>query len=438
MKIVASRARLVALVVLLAGCGAPTTPTTTPSVVPPSSVASPAASVAAPASAGPSAAGDLAMLLENLERSHPEPFHGVSREAFVAALDAYEAQLPELTPDEAVVELMRVWAMLSREGRDGHQFAIPTQGHDGPILPLRVYEFAEGLVVTDALPPHEAIVGARITAIDGTPVDDVLAAVEPLVPRDGPATVPSFRPILLLRAPVLRGLGIIGEGPVTLDLELPDGASRSVALEPVDLDAYTAWAGPFGMHRLPLDDRVRYLASDEHFSATTLEDGTLYIRYRMISPLGTQEVRAALEGGDVERVIVDVRQNPGGDNGTFLTLRDLLDEFADAHPGALTVITDRVTFSAASNFTTEIERLTDARFVGEAMGGGLNFWDDVRWLELPNLPVPMRLAISVRHWVFSDPDDPRLTIEPDVPVEVTAADYFAGRDPALEAALAGD
>jgi hypothetical protein len=51
--------------------------------------------------------------------------------------------------------------------------------------------------------------------------------------------------------------------------------------------------------------------------------------------------------------------------------------------------------------------------------------------------VPMRAAISVRHWVFSDPDDPRLTIEPDIPVEVTAADYFAGRDPALEAALAG-
>ena len=42
------------------------------------------------------------------------------------------------------------------------------------------------------------------------------------------------------------------------------------------------------------------------------------------------------------------------------------------------------------------------------------------------------------HWVFSDPDDPRLTIEPDVTVEVSAADYFAGRDPALEAALGGD
>jgi len=429
-----------ALVVVLAACGAPAGSSLEATHAPPPASAVPPSTIepATSTSAGPTAADDLADLLENLERSHPEPFHGVSRESFVAALDAYEASLPELTPDEAVVELMRVWAMLSREGRDGHQFAFPTQEHEGPVLPIRIYEFAEGLFITDALPPHESIVGARITAVDGTPIAAVLAAVEPLVPRDGPATVPSFRPILLLRAQVLRGLGLIGEATVTVDLEMPDGSAATVELDPVAPDAYAGWAGPFGMFQLPPDERVRYLADVEPFSATTLEDGTLYIRYRMIRPLGTQEVRAALEGGAVERVVVDVRQNPGGDNSTFLTLRDLLEAFSDDHPGALTVITDRVTFSAASNFTTEIERRTDARFVGEAMGGGLNFWDDVRWLELPNLPVPMRVAISVRHWVFADPDDPRLTIEPDLPVEVTAADYFAGRDPALEAALSGD
>jgi hypothetical protein len=432
---------LVATAVLLAACGGPgsspaatvAAPSTTPSAEP-----SPPTSPEPSTSAGPTAAGDLANLLETLERSHPEPFHGVSREEFVAALDAYEASLPDLTPDEAVVGLMRVWAMLSRDGRDGHQFAFPTQDHAGPVLPIRVYEFAEGLFVTDAMTPHESLAGARITAIAGTPIDEVLAAVEPLVPRDGPATVPSFRPILLLRTEVLRGLGIIGEGAVTVELELSDGSSTTVALDPAPIDAYTEWAGQFGMNQLPQDERVRYLADEEPFTATMLDGGTLYLRYRSIRPIGTNEVRDLLEGGDVERVIVDIRQNPGGDNSTYLILRQLLEDFADARPGATTVLTDRVTFSAASNFATELERRTDARFVGEPMGGGLNFWDDVRWLELPNLPVPMRAAISVRHWVFADPDDPRLTIDPDVPVEVTAADFFAGRDPALESALAGE
>lgn len=430
-----------ALAMILVACGAPSASSPgaqpTPSASSPTPSAPPSSPGAPSASAGPTAADDLATLLETLERSHPEPFHGVRREEFVSALEAYEASLPELSPDEAVVGLMRVWALLSREGRDGHQFAFPTEQHEGPVLPIRVYEFAEGLFVTGALPPHESIIGGRVTAIGDTPIDEVLAAVEPLVPRDGPATVPSFRPILLLRAQVLRGLGLIGEGPVTINIELPDGAETTASLDPIALDTYTGWAGPFGMHQLPLDERVRYLADAEPFTVTLLDEGTLYLRYRMIRPIGTTEVSDLLEGGGVTRVVVDIRQNPGGDNSTFLILRDLLTDFAEANPGAITVLTDRVTFSAASNFATELERRIDPRFIGEAMGGGLNFWDDVRWLELRNLPVPMRAAISVRHWVFH-PDDPRLTIEPDIPVPVTAADYFAGRDPALEAALAGE
>ena len=438
MKTDALRATVLALAALLGACGGPTASTTEPwASLAPASLP-PAATPEPSASAGPGAADDLATLLETLERSHPEPFHGIGREEFVAALDAYEASLPELTPDQSIVEFMRVWALLSRAGRDGHQFAFPTREHDGPVLPIRVYEFADGLFVTDALPPHQGIVGARITAVGDTPIDEVLAAVEPLVPRDGPATVPSFRPILLLRAQVLRGLGIVGDGPVSIGVELPDGTETTASLDPIPLDAHTDWAGPFGMHQLPLDERVRYLADAEPFTVTLLGDGTLYIRYRMIRPIRTTEVRDLLEGGEVSRVVVDIRQNPGGDNSTYLILRDLLEAFAESRPGATTVITDRVTFSAASNFATEIERRTDARFIGETMGGGLNFWDDVRWLELPNLPVPMRAAISIRHWVFADPDDPRLTIEPDIPVEVTAADFFAGRDPALEAALAGE
>jgi hypothetical protein len=76
--------------------------------------------------------------------------------------------------------------------------------------------------------------------------------------------------------------------------------------------------------------------------------------------------------------------------------------------------------------------------MGEAMGGGLNFWDDVLFIDLPHLATPMRVGISTRYWEKSDPDDPRLTIEPEIALPVRAADYFADVDPALEAALAVD
>jgi hypothetical protein len=63
---------------------------------------------------------------------------------------------------------------------------LPRRESEGPALPVTVYEFAEGVTITAAAPPHEALVGARITAIAGTPIADVLAAIEPLLAGSDP------------------------------------------------------------------------------------------------------------------------------------------------------------------------------------------------------------------------------------------------------------
>ncbi|MGI8998868.1 MAG: hypothetical protein ACR2GO_04095 [Candidatus Limnocylindria bacterium] len=62
--------------------------------------------------------------------------------------------------------------------------------------------------------------------------------------------------------------------------------------------------------------------------------------------------------------------------------------------------------------------------------------NDVRWVALDALPVPMRVGVGTRYWQFATVDDPRLTIKPDVEVPVAAADFFGGIDAALDAALA--
>lgn len=406
-------------------------------------VTSPGASssASAGASASPDAAfADLDLIVEELERTHPEPWHGIAREDFLAEVDSLKARLHDLEPDEAMVEVSRLFALLSREGRDGHQFAVPADGAEGDYLPIRVYEFEEGLYITQALAPYAELAGARITAIDGHPIADVLAAVEPLVPRDGPATVPAFRPVFLVRTDVLHGLGLIGEGAVELTVDDASAAETVVRVDPVPFAAYVAQFEVNAALRLPSRPDTLYLSdyTQVGWSRYLPDSRTLYVRYSEVR--GAAGLDAVVGGRgrqpDVDRVVLDLRQNGGGDNSTYPPLLGALRAYAEQHPGRLFVLTDRITFSAASNLSTEIEQSTDAIFIGEAMGGGLNFWDDVAWVDLPNLPVPMRVGISFRYWQKSTPDDPRLTIEPDVAVPVRAADYFAGLDPTLEAAIA--
>jgi hypothetical protein len=428
-RVVGSLALLLALAV--AGCASgPATPSPVETDAPaPRSAPSPTGTIVADG-----AAADLDLLVSTLDRVHPDAWHGIAREDFVAALDAYEAALPGHTAEESVVELMRVTALLSRAGRDGHQFALPQPGSQAPVLPLTVYEFDEGVTITAAAPPHEGLVGATITAIHGTPIDQVLAAIEPLVPRDGPATVPAFRPIFLPRTEVLRGLGIIGDGPVEVAYD-HHGFESVVTIEPIAWDAYQDWLGDRGMHQLPASDRSMYLSNPEPMTTRLLDDGVLYIRYRSVQTPSTSDASELIESGSVRRLVLDLRQNPGGDNTTYGPLLDLVEEFAEAHPGQLRVLLDRVTFSAAANLATQIERSTDAVFVGEPTAGGLNFWDDVTQVRLDALPVPMQVGVSTRYWEFADPDDPRLTIEPDIAVPASREDFLGGGDPVLDAAI---
>ena len=56
-------------------------------------------------------------------------------------------------------------------------------------LPLRLWLFADDegadeVVVVDALAPYRDLIGSRIDTIDGHPIADVLAEIDPIVPRD--------------------------------------------------------------------------------------------------------------------------------------------------------------------------------------------------------------------------------------------------------------
>ena len=385
---------------------------------------------------GVTASVDLDGFLTELEMTHPEPFHGVSRSEFVSALEDLKVGIATMTPADALVETMRLTAMLSSQGRDGHQFAIPHSNAEGPILPFKIYEFDDGVFIT-ADHGQRGLVGARLVGIGGHSIGEVLAAVEPLVPRDGPATVPSFRPFFTLRTQVLEGLGLIEPGAVQIDIER-QGARESLMVDPIAHGEFQAWGGPGGFTFLPERETLIYRRpSETNFWMEDHEGDVLYVRYSAVAMVGAGATAELLERSAMaEKIVFDLRHNPGGNNRTYNLLLGALQNEAVNQPGRLFVLTDRVTFSAASNLATEIEQTTDAVFVGEAMGGGLNFWNDVKFHPMPHLPVPMRIGVSTIYHQKSIPDDPRLTIDPDVDVPVLSSDYFSGRDPALEAVLA--
>jgi hypothetical protein len=360
-------------------------------------------------------------------------------------VDSLARKAPRLTDSELLTGLLRIAALPGP--RNGHTGIFPLDSahrRSFHLYPLRLYDFGDGLYVVDEAGGH-GLIGARITTIAGVPVERVLELVRPLVPHDNAVNLRAWAPHFALVAEVLDGLGIVdGVGGARFGFEKPDGSSVELELEPLDGGAYVAaFRDPLHGHypaALPQRSRPLYLAqSGRPLSMRKLAGGrAVYVGYNAVTvpTFGAAErLKRLVRSPGVQRVIVDVRLNGGGDNTTYGPLLAALQEPKVNRRDRLFVLVGRATFSAAGNFVADAERYTRATTVGEPIGGGLKIYSESTSVLLPTTGVNVRIATQLME--RGEPGDRRLVIAPDVRVPLTAQDYFAARDPVLARALRG-
>ena len=388
---------------------------------------------------------DLDFFMAQLRKIHPNTFYRVSEQEYLQRINDLKTQIPTLTEEQIIVELTRIVAFI-----DGHS-AVNTLGE--PVnfhhYPLRVFLFSDGLFIVGAQKPYEGTVGGKIIQIGNATITEAMEAVSPLIPHDNPMTIQLGLSSWLMRPEVLMALGIIEsmENPQIM-VKLADGSQKIINPSPITWEAYREWArgdafgnGPvFGLPQRPKPLYLSRAFSDDYWFTYLEESGTLYIQYnRVQSGINSMvnEIREFLDQQEVERVVLDLRLNPGGNNTTYRGFLTLLatDERIN-RPGHFFTIISRQTFSAATNFATELENLTYTIFVGEPTGGSPNLYGDVVPIILPNSKI--QIFISARYWENSTPEDERIWIEPDLPSSLSSDDFFNSVDSAMESILTYD
>ena len=434
-----------AFIVLAGACSsAPSAPPTTAPASP-----SPEGTVPvtpSPATPAPTAQGsldrvggwqaDLALIVPGIERIHPDPWRGTPRAEVEAAVADLSARAGALSDDELLVGVSRIAAMISTNACDGHTglFMWGTGSYPLESLPLRLWLFGDDLVIVDALPPHQDLIGATIASIEGTPIADVRALLDPIIPRDNEQTVRLLTPRYLLIPDVLRGIGLSNDASVRFRFTDRAGAVREVDLAGIPMEDYNTWAGPYGLH-LPVDPDVRWLSKiDDDLWWEVLPDGeTLYVQYNRvehITPATLESLRDAVTDPELARVVLDIRHNFGGEVPVLDEIEPIFDDPAVDQPGKLFVLVGRNTWSAGSMLLARLEAHTDAVLVGEPMAGCPTFYGDVVELPLPHSG--LTLLVTEMLEVGVDPNDTRSNIELDAIAELAKEEWESGSDPALE------
>jgi C-terminal processing protease CtpA/Prc len=143
----------------------------------------------------------------------------------------------------------------------------------------------------------------------------------------------------------------------------------------------------------------------------------------------------ALDTGAAQRVVLDLRQAPGGGYHPSLPLVAALaaEERID-RPDRLAVIFGRNSASATAALVSRLEQDTQATLIGEPTPARPNTFLDPVSFTLPNSGITYYIPSTVV--TIAGSDDHRDAVYPDIHVPLLSTDVLAGHDRALEVALA--
>ena len=378
---------------------------------------------------------DLQYFARNLPRKHKNAFHYTTKEQFEAAVEDLDGRLEHLDEDQFYTGVMRLASMIG----DAHTAAgIPRKAQR--LFPMVVHRFDEGYRLVQVGPDLAEVLGARIVKIDDTPAEQFCPILSPLTAQnENPSLAPAMVNLLLSDARVLHGTGITAQREkASFTLEDDSGRQFSLDVSAVSADEYlaTKWIRPFKDTELSRISEPMHHASPTFDYTYVPKANAVFANVRRMADLRkpTRELLDFIRARQPDKLIIDLRANPGGDY--FKGLHHLIEPIAKLptinRNGHLFVIIGPLTGSAAVINAVQFHTMTQAILVGEPIGAKPSEYSEHRTMTLPN--TRLTIGYSVRYYDFSY--NKENVVQPEHEVKATWDDFKRGVNPALEWCLA--
>lgn len=386
---------------------------------------------------------DVDFLQKEILRLHPDPFYcnkGFDRPKFDKLFDDLRSNLKTWDENKITTELTRIIAFMN----DGHSsidvFAGALSFYKFKFFPLMFYYFPEGLYVVGAPKAHENLIGTKVTAINKMPIGEIMNRLKPLISKDygNEASFKDAIRFLIVTVQYLKGTAIITDpNEATYSFEDRNGKITDIKFSSGTLrELFSAFdmSGNEGKPLYRQDPRKAY------WFRFLEPENALYIKHTFqISDPNYKpeafcaEMQAVLKSKNPDKIILDLRQGQGGNIGTLKPLYDFLTQPNVNQPGKLYVLMDRRAQSAGTVLAIRLGMISKAILIGEPAVSAVNFFDNDVKFPLPNSKI--KVGISTHFQRAGLPVDARVQFPAEIPMEITAHDYFSGKDPVLDFAL---
>jgi hypothetical protein len=353
---------------------------------------------------------------------------------FEVDMESLLADLPKLNDTEITLRLMKFMA----SANVNHNLIQPPASMGFYLrLPLQFGWYPDGLAIVSAPSDLPQALGTHVLKIADQTPEAVLAALAPYVAHENDTSLKENAMGLLRLQAMLKYLGLLNaQNQVVLTLRKPGGQPFQLIVQPGNPKVPLVGVIE-ALHVKPSLARTR---PNDYYWQRYLEDSqTLYVQYNKcandpILPFHrfATDVLAEADGHQVERLVIDLRYNPGGDSRILNALRPGLEQRL-SKLGRLYVLIGSGTASAAVENAAELKSFLHATLIGEPTGGTPSSYGDEKLVTLPNSKLVVQYTTK---WLGVKTKDEPDGIKPDVTVLRTFDDIVAGRDAVLEAAIA--
>ena len=375
---------------------------------------------------------DIDFLYNEVKRVNPDYRYQPFPAEMTRRYEELKKNVSKLSDEELFIGMSRMLAPLHQ----GH-VVLWTAPPLNRYLPVRLYAFPDGIYIIEGRGEHANLAGSRVLAFGSMPAEEALRRLAEAASVDGDMQY-LWAVSALAETAWLKGLGAIPSAEsATLTVQKPGEASRTVTLatsETQPEERQDRLVAPPGVTP-PLFLRD---LGQMHWELALPEHDALYVQVNnMVNeeketlPDFGRRLWTVIEKTKPKNLILDLRHNNGGNTLIYPELLRTLIAFTREPGNQLYALIGRRSYSATANFLTELERLADPILVGEASSECCNLYGDATHVRLPYSKVEGELT-NVK-WNLSSPSDRRREMSPEMPVQLTAQDYFAGRDPVMEA-----
>lgn len=400
---------------------------------------------------------DLDELYAHLKTDHRNIYHTTKSAKFEELYFQIKKDIPDLSDQEVIVQFAGFVALAN----DGHtRLTLPLQEGIGlnqahsktPLpsdstlvfrhLPMEFYWFDDGLHISSATKSYRQHIGKKVLMINETTINKALERVRAISHYDNESGYKLIAPSRLSILEVLKALKISqGNDEIRLTIE-QNGIKEEIIVIPLKRFSETT----FFDHKIALENETEIISrrqNDVYYWYEYLEhQKTVYLQLNQMNAAATGpglikfigELDEFNKKNEVNRLILDLRNNFGGSNSYSLLIANLIIKNPELNKiGSFYTLIGRKTFSAAQYLVNDLGKWTNVIYVGEPTGASPNHYGDSKKKQLSNSNLTVR--ISSVYWRDWTSDENRKAIVPDITVENNASDFFQNTDAALNTCI---